>query len=92
MRGHTAVTGLKIISLLAIAAGLAGAAYGFYRPQEVPLFVFAVPSWAIGLSAAYLGLRYWRRIPELQRNIAQSNGFSWSNFPVPRRRRDAHKT
>lgn len=84
MRAKTAITGLRIISALVIVVGLCGAAEGLLHAATIPLFVFDVPSWIVGVSAAYMGLRYWRRIPELERNVRMSGGFSSSNFPRAR--------
>jgi hypothetical protein len=80
LRGKTAIAGLRFISGVVMSAGLIAAVYGFMQHATVPLFAFDVPAWVIGVSAAYMGLRYWRRIPALEEKIDPNANFKWSNF------------
>src|SRR5437870_2166472 len=73
MKRNTAITGLRVLSGLVMLVGLAGIVDGFVRPVSIPLFAFDVPTWVIGATAAYLGLRYWRRIPAMEKQIDQGN-------------------
>jgi hypothetical protein len=65
---------------LVMTVGLMGALFGFLENVTIPLFVFDIPTWVIGLSAAFMGLRYWRRIPALEQKIEPDAYFRWSNF------------
>lgn len=80
MKAKTAILGLRILTLVVMAVGVGGVTDGFVNHRTIPLFAFDVPTWVIGGSAFYMGLKYWRRIPELERKVHYSAGFSWSNF------------
>ena len=62
--------------------GLGGACYGLMNKFTIPLFAFDVPSWIIGVSAAYMGARYYRRIPELEKKVDMGGEFAWRNFSI----------
>ena len=80
---HSAIFGLRVITALTILAGLAGLVGGVVSGERIQLFVGVnVPAWALGASVTYLGLRYWRRIPELQKGLQGSGGFAWRNLKV----------
>jgi hypothetical protein len=75
-----AILTLRIICGIAIAIGLAGTITSIITHDSVPLFWVSVPGWAIGASATYMGIRYWRRIPELEKGLKENGSFSWANF------------
>lgn len=84
IRGRHAITFLRVFTVIVMAVGLSIAVYGFVNPMTIPLFVFDVPTWVIGVTCAYMGLRYWRRIPEMEKKIDPSGKFSWRNFSIGR--------
>jgi hypothetical protein len=75
-----AILFLRVICGFTIALGLYGIVVGLMSNDKIPLFMVDVPPWVLGASCAYMGLRYWRRIPEMQQTVTYSPGFSWSNF------------
>ncbi|MEI6236372.1 MAG: hypothetical protein WCT04_25230 [Planctomycetota bacterium] len=81
MTSNGAVTFLRCISGLVMCIGACTVIDGLMNYRTVPLFMFDVPGWIIGASAIYMGLRYWRRIPEMEKNVAGTQ-FSWSNFSI----------
>jgi hypothetical protein len=82
MTGKRAITVLRVICLVVMLLGVGGVIDGIMHSKSVPLFAFDVPTWIIALSVFYMGLRYWRRIPELEKKVQYSKGFSWEHFPV----------
>jgi len=80
MKGSTAINALRVICGLVICIGLGAALDGFLSRQSITLFAFDVPSWMVGVSAAYMGLRYWRRIPELEKQAGPDASFSWAKL------------
>ena len=75
-----AILALRVVTGLTVVVGCLGIVDGFIRPEGIPLFGIAVPTWVLGASVAYLGLRYWRQLPELERGMAAGGGFAWANF------------
>lgn len=80
--GKTAIMGLRYLCGFVIVFGVAAACYGFIYKFTIPLFAFDVPSWIIGVSAAYMGVKHYRRIPELEKKVDLIGKFSWRNFSI----------
>jgi hypothetical protein len=77
------IFGLKAITAATIVVGVVGIAGALLSEMRIPLFPgVSVPGWVLGASVAYMGVRYWRRLPELERNISSGSGFAVSNFRV----------
>lgn len=77
---HIAVLGVRLLAGLTIVVGLAGIVMSLAGSGGIPLLGLSVPGWVVGASVTYLGVRYWLRIPELEKTVGASAGFSWSNF------------
>jgi hypothetical protein len=76
-----AVIWLRIMSAVTMILGAVCVILALKNGDSIPLFPgVRVPGWVIGASVIYIGLRYWRRIPEMERNLKCSTGFSWTNF------------
>ena len=71
---------LRIITGLTIAVGLVGIIDGVAQPNSIPVLGLSVPAWVLGASVTYMGMRYWRRLPEMEKNVYGGGGFSWENF------------
>lgn len=82
IRGKTAVLALRVLCATAMAVGFGATCYGFLNSSTIPLFAFDVPSWIVGVSCIYMGMRYWRRIPELENKIDPYAKFSFKNFSL----------
>lgn len=78
------ILALRVVTGLTVVVGCVGIVDGLVRPAGIPLFGMAVPTWVLGASVAYLGLRYWRRLPELEQGMAAGGGFAWANFKKAR--------
>jgi hypothetical protein len=85
MKGAKAIIFLRTIALAVMIVGLGGTIDSLLYHRSVSLFAFDIPGWVVGISGFYMGLRYWRRIPELEKKVVQSTGFSWANFSVKSR-------
>jgi hypothetical protein len=73
--------GLKVITAATIIVGIVGIVGALQTGMRIPLFPgVSVPGWVLGASVAYMGVRYWRRLPELERNISSGSGFALSNL------------
>ncbi len=81
IKTQTAISGLRYLCVLVMTVGLMAMIDGLFHYRTIPLYIFDVPGWIIGASAAYMGLRYWRRIPEMEKKL-QGSRFSWSNFSI----------
>lgn len=81
-RGNTAILALRFICALCMAFGLMMMIYGILYRYTIPLFAFDVPTWVIGATVVYLGLRHWRRVPELEKSVTPLARFSWKNFTL----------
>jgi hypothetical protein len=79
IQSKNALFALRLMSTLTMSVGAAAMVDGFLNARTIPLFIFDVPSWVIGASAIYMGLRYWRRIPAMEKKVNGST-FQWSNF------------
>jgi hypothetical protein len=76
-----AVMWLRVMSIGTILIGAICFTLAWIYNERVQLFPgVSAPAWAIGASVMYMGLRYWRRIPEMEKNIRSTGGFSWANF------------
>jgi hypothetical protein len=75
-----AILTLRIVCGLTILTGVIGIIGGLVANATIPVMGMAVPAWVLGASVAYMGARYWRKIPELSKNLDDSATFSWSNF------------
>lgn len=72
--------GLKVITAATMVVGVVGIVGALLSDLRIPLFPgVTVPGWVLGASVAYMGVRYWRRLPKLERNLS-SGSFAWSNF------------
>ena len=77
---HRVIVGLRVICGLTIVVGLVGFVAGLFAAGGIPLFGVLVPGWVLGASVAYMGARYWRRLPEMERKVELGGSFAWSNF------------
>jgi len=82
MKSHRAIIALRLISGLVVMLGLIGTIDGIINYKTIPLFAFNVPTFVVAFSVFYMGLRYWRRIPEFEKKVEGSARFSWENFPL----------
>lgn len=74
-----ALLALRGICLATILAGLFGVALGFVWGDSIPMLGVQVPLWVLGASITYMGVRYLRRLPELDGSIQSDGRFAWSN-------------
>ena len=77
----TAMNGLRYLCVAVMVGGAMGVVDGLLHYRTVSLFVFDIPGWIVGASAMYMGLRYYRRIPEMEKTV-QGATFKWSNFSI----------
>lgn len=81
VKSSGAITALRFLCVIVMAIGIGATVDGLMHYRTVPLFIFDVPGWIVGASAIYMGLRYWRRIPEMERKV-NGTTFRWSNFSI----------
>lgn len=75
-----ALMALQVLCCLTMTVGVGAIIYGLLHHHTIPLFMFDVPLWVIGASALYMGVKYYRRLPEMESKLQVSSGFAWKNF------------
>jgi hypothetical protein len=75
-----ALTMLRLISVLTTLVGLLGVVAGLYSGETMTMLGMQVPLWVLGVTVAYVGVRYWRRVPQLDESIATDGKFSFANL------------
>ncbi|MCW8132423.1 MAG: hypothetical protein KIS92_18895 [Planctomycetota bacterium] len=70
---------LRASCLATILVGLFGVALGFVWGETIPMLGVQVPLWVLGVTISYMGVRYLRRLPELDGSIGRDSRFAWAN-------------
>lgn len=71
---------LRAVSVLTTLVGLFGVAAGIVSGETLPMLGMQVPIWVLGVTVAYFGIRYWRKLPQLEASIADGGRFSLANL------------
>jgi hypothetical protein len=67
---RTAVTLLRVATFGTIAMGVLALVGGLLTGQIVHTFGMPVPAWGLGAMVSFVGVRYWLRLRDLEKNIA----------------------
>jgi hypothetical protein len=70
---NRAVLALQIMSIITILVGLVGLLFGIVTQAMIVLGTARIPVWILGGAMTYMGIRYWRRIPGLEKKMQTSN-------------------
>ncbi len=63
---NTAIGALRIVVALTILLGLTGMVGGLVSAQMLQVFNGSIPAWLAGAAVAFIGVRYWFRLKNLE--------------------------
>lgn len=75
---------LTVMSLAIVISGILFSIYSVMTNVSFNVINTNVPGYVFGLVAIFLGVRYFRSLAKLKKNISGSNiRFSWENLKKP---------